>query len=299
MRKIFEYDFVNKVRIFSIRGINRLLNRRPISDPYLSGDTFRSIANHIFEDSLDVVPLIKKFKCGDLIFCETHLLSKFQECVLPNIKDKFVLITHNSDVNVTASLAPLIKSCFLQHWFAQNNLLRDEKITTIPIGLENLWLNNNGRVSEFDEIRLKQATKIPRILYGFNVNTNLAERTLALANLAKCSVADKINVNSCKYRKALNKYMFVASPSGNGIDCHRTWEAFYFDVVPIVVRSDFYGSLPDFAGLLLNDWGEVDNFTEENLRLIYQDKIVKIRANKSLFFNYWKDRIARAVKDCF
>ncbi len=30
------------------------------------------------------------------------------------------------------------------------------------------------------------------------------------------------------------QYSFWLSPRGNGIDCHRTWEALYLDVIPIV-----------------------------------------------------------------
>ena len=37
--------------------------------------------------------------------------------------------------------------------------------------------------------------------------------------------------------------MFIASPPGNGEDCHRTWEALYMRSVPVVVRSSLMETL--------------------------------------------------------
>ena len=35
-------------------------------------------------------------------------------------------------------------------------------------------------------------------------------------------------------------FAFVASPSGNGLDCHRTWEALLLRSIPIVKVSVLY-----------------------------------------------------------
>jgi hypothetical protein len=43
------------------------------------------------------------------------------------------------------------------------------------------------------------------------------------------------------------QYSFWLSPRGNGIDCHRTWEALYLDAIPIVWNSTLnvlYKNLP-------------------------------------------------------
>lgn len=56
---------------------------------------------------------------------------------------------------------------------------------------------------------------------------------------------------------------FVLSPSGNGFECHRTWEALILGSIPIVDRSP---SLEVYAGLpvvVVDDWSEL---TLENLR---------------------------------
>ena len=89
--------------------------------------------------------------------------------------------------------------------------------------------------------KLKSANieKVNRILFGFDVNTNKKERMGTLENLRKCPIADeiKIRLSPEKYFELLNRYRFVASPKGNGVDCHRTWEALYLGVVPITTSS--------------------------------------------------------------
>ena len=63
--------------------------------------------------------------------------------------------------------------------------------------------------------------------------------------------------------KRNRQYSFWLSPRGNGIDCHRTWEALYLDIIPIVSHStldSLYSSLPI---LVINNWNEI---TEEFLR---------------------------------
>jgi hypothetical protein len=289
---------ISKLQRYFAKEFNRYTNRRPTSAPYISGDAFRKVATHIFERSIENKSPKNNFRAGDIIFCETHLLEKFQQYVLPHINKKFVLISHNSDMNVTSGFCTLLESTYLEHWFAQNNLLQHQKVSSIPIGLENSWINNNGLVSAYDCLRKINIEKISRILYGFNVQTNVSERGVALRELTRSSVSDKVNVDAQQYRKILNRYMFVASPQGNGIDCHRTWEALYLNVVPIVKRHDFYKTLPDFPGLILNEWSDISKFTERDLGLIFQEKTEKIENSEIIWFGYWQNKISEAVSKC-
>ena len=51
-----------------VKASNALMRRRPTSEPYLSGDTFRNIATHIFERSIEKKTFKNNFKSGDIIF---------------------------------------------------------------------------------------------------------------------------------------------------------------------------------------------------------------------------------------
>jgi len=78
------------------------------------------------------------------------------------------------------------------------------------------------------------------ILYGFAVGNNYVERSGARQVLQELPWAYSTgNINSWYYRRILRQAGLVASPPGNGADCHRTWEALYLGVAPVVKRTYF------------------------------------------------------------
>lgn len=273
------------------RRINTLLRRRPSSFPFISGDTFRSFANMVYENGKLHIRKLKA-DVNKVIFCQTHDLNDFAEFVLPEIREPFTLITHNSDVNLSEDFHRLLESDLLKHWFAQNSLIRSKKMTTLPIGLENAWMRRNGAVSDFLTLsKDESAIKLPKILYGFNVSTNKSERNKALEVLKASSLADYRLLPPRDYRRTLKNYMFLASPAGNGIDCHRTWEAMYLGVVPIVTGGEFYGQFKDFPGLVLSEWEEILDYSQNDLIEIYINKRVALKKYRQVWADYWFKKI--------
>ncbi len=190
--------------------------------------------------------------------------------VLPGIRERFVLITHNSDANIDESYADLAGDPRIIRWFAQNLLFRHPKLIALPIGLENRWYHNNGIVRDFDRLRSRRIPKRMRILYAFNVWTNPGERKPALESMKSTGLADGPQwTTSARYRKGLAEYCFTLSPPGNGFDCHRTWEALYLGTVPIVKRSPFFEAFPELPAMIVDDWREVTAWDEDFLRLSY------------------------------
>ena len=234
----------------------RLSKGRPSSSPFVSGDSFRSIADHIVEPFSRVDPC--SVASGDIVFVQASELGRFSESILPRIADPIVLITHNGDLNIDQSFSSLADDKKLFHWFAQNALLRHRKLTAIPIGLENRALHSHGVTRDFRRLAKHRFSKNNRILYGFTVENNPGERMPSVEALRACRHADGTSrVSSRKYRELLARYGFVASPPGNGVDCHRTWEALYLGVVPILKRSTFCDMFPDLPASFLDDWREI------------------------------------------
>jgi hypothetical protein len=286
-RRLWRGELAFHLEMRVCNAFNRLLGLHPVSSPFLSGDTYRSFADlEIYE-----VDDIKKMKCGCIIFLPVEKLSNFQETILPKINTKFSMITHRGDKSVTSNYLKIADHPHLVHWFAQNNQLEHPKITAIPIGLEDAWRHNNGVVKDFVKLRKKGGNKIPRVLYGFNVNTNRLVRSKATDVLCQFELADSIHVDSRKYRKILNEYMFVASPAGNGIDCHRTWEALYLGTIPIVVGKSFYSQFDDFPGVILDDWEEIRAFDQEMLIKIYKEKKTLLDKTPYIWDDYWRNVI--------
>jgi len=90
--------------------------------------------------------------------------------------------------------------------------------------------------------------------------------------------------------KKQSQYAFVLSPHGNGLDCHRTWEALALGCIPIVKTSSLDPLYEDMPVLIVAQWSDVSlnklyetihsfqnrSFCYEKLRLEYWMK--KIRA---------------------
>ena len=69
------------------------------------------------------------------------------------------------------------------------------------------------------------------------------------------------------------QYPFWLSPRGGGIDCHRTWEALYLDIIPIVWNTSLNVLYDDLPVLIIDDHRTL---TQEYLR----DKLQELTARK-------------------
>jgi hypothetical protein len=271
----------------------RVRGARPSSEPYVSGDSFRAIADHVMEARTRVDP--GRVELADIVFVQSSEISRFTTSILPHISAPFVLITHNSDVNIDGSFSPLADDARLLHWFAGNALLRHPKMTAIPIGLENRFFHSNGVVRDFERLSRRPSRKVNRILHGFKIGNNPVERTAAAEALRATPLAYGVSgLNARKYRRLLARFGFVASPPGAGVDCFRTWEALYLGVVPIVKKSPFYEFFPGLPVLLLDDWNEVLNWDEAFLADTREILSPRIDSSPYLRFDYWKGLVHEA-----
>lgn len=283
------------------RGIKRrffgLFNYRPASFPYISGDTFRRIADFVYEKDVKFDP--KKIYDKAIVFLDINFIDEYFKNVHQEIDKKYVLITHNGDVDLDFVLVEKYLDNKIIHWFGQNVLVADKRLTPIPIGLENKHYYNNGITSYFDEIIGRKIEKKNRILFGFNISTNPKERQSAYDVLVKSNLADEIEgwPISRKYLEKLFQYRFVASPPGNGTDCHRTWEALYLGIIPIVKRSVltehfFNKGLPLW---IIDDWEELNGVDDEFLEAKFN--LLKDRFGSGfLFMDFWESEIYKISK---
>lgn len=284
----FYYRLKSKIGRFVI-SLSK--NPRPSSHPYITGDGFRKMADHIYDETHKCNPNLIKER--DIIFVKSEMLKDFFENIHPKINYKYKLVSHNGDENITEKYVGYLDDKII-HWFAQNLLFKNPKVTVLPIGLENLHYFRNGIVSIFDKIQSVKIEKKDRVLVGFTVNTNFAERSVALDSLRKCSCVDEIKnpLKSKFYLRLLNKYKFVASPPGNGIDCIRTWEALYLRTVPIV-KNSINAELIKDLGLpiwVVNDYNELNKTSEDELREKYGNLMEDVNWSY-LSMDYWIKKI--------
>lgn len=278
---------------------NTLFKRRLSSAPFLSGDTYRAIANFIYDNSYSChAKDINEFKTKrPIVFISAARLEEFVNSILPDIINPFILITHQSDTNITMDLKwqTIANNKYIFHWFAQNCTLEHSKVTPLPIGLEDAWRHNTGALKDYKKSFFRQYSRIiqnkkTEVLLGFSLGTNPDSRFACYRAFWRNPILHEIytSPNAHLYRKLLEKSMFVASPSGNGLDCHRTWEAMYMGTIPLVednYMNRYFASL-GLPLICISDWREVANWDENKCKQIYDDTMQKSNTD-ALKLDYW------------
>lgn len=70
------------------------------------------------------------------------------------------------------------------------------------------------------------------------------------------------------------RYPLWLSPRGNGLDCHRTWEALYLDAIPIVWHSTLDSLYVNLPIIIIHDWKEInEEFLRKKLNEIARNKL--------------------------
>jgi hypothetical protein len=277
--------------------INRVLGRRPSSAPFLSGDTYRSIADRLFDEIADCDP--RSIVEGSVVFVGAKRLLEFRDEMLPLVSGHFVLVSHQGDENIDGRYASIADHPMVLRWFAQNCVLEHPKVVPISIGLEDRWRHNSGEVSDFRRLARGNRPVLPRIAFGFTLGTNLEKRIPCYSALMRCDSADELPqpMNGSLYRKTVKKYMLVASPPGNGLDCHRTWEAIYMHAVPLVEDNYMNRRFRDegLPLILVDSWDELRGWSEARVRAAYEAAWAEADPGAG-FLDHWNARFQAAAR---
>jgi hypothetical protein len=268
----------------------------------IQGQKFKDIADFIYAPPVklegDYDNLANTFDTAlleDVNIIYTHTMYVKQLFgIIEELPQRFVVITHNSDVNIDNSFSVpdnVIK------WFSQNVNVIHEKIESIPIGLENDMWFKNVRKKEKMIAKLQQPRNYRNLVYmNFNIANNYAKRQPAYDALK-----DKpwVTVDMHPKEYDFNNYIdniynhkFVVCPEGNGIDTHRIWECLYMGAIPLVcdnINRNFYYELPMIA---VSSWERVTEDWCEHAYNDYKDLRGRNEWNmNALTFDYWKNKI--------
>jgi len=264
---------------------------RSSSFPYLSGDTFRSISQHVI-DELSFPIDVNNINEGDIIFLKTEHLNFFFNIVHPHITCRYILISHNSDLSCPNQYKYMLEDPLMIAWFAQNTDLayQHPKFFPIPIGLaNNHWPHGNTAIIRAAQQKVIDTQKNKLLYLNIASHTNAATRN-EVVNLfygkhyCYCSPVKLWS----EYLMDLAGSQFVISPHGNGLDCHRTWETLLMGSFPIVKTSSLDFLYEDLPVLILKDWNEIN---EEFLTKKYEEFTQTSWHIEKLYAPYWIDKI--------
>ena len=215
------------------------------------------------------------------------------------INYKYILISGDSDNTISNNeiLLKFIENDNLIHWYSQNCTIVHPKITKIPIGLDyhTIFSHNNHEWGN-KMSPLKQEEMLKNIIssnkpfyeryikcysnFHFSMNTLFGyDRKDALNQTPHNLVFYEPNTISREQSwKNQSEYAFVISPHGNGLDCHRTWEALVLGCIPIVKTSDIDSLYYELPVLIVKNWTDITYELLENTILKF----------KYTYFNYDK-----------
>ena len=275
----------------SARGFFHSFHLRPSSAPYITGDSFRKLANYIYDETRVFNP--ENVQEGDIVFVGSPKMTEFFATIHPRIQHKYILIQHNGDFMVDEKIASYIDDKIIRFYAQIVIAKKHEKIIPIPIGIENKH-HGNEVFTFFLRLAARKTHKKPRIFFHFSVQTNPSERGPALEYFKTHPAMDTINtfVPYLAYKKILASYAFTVSPAGGTLGSHRTWEALYLRTIPIVKRTvDAEACVA--LGLpiwILDDWHELDAYGEAELQAKY-DTMMKTANFEAISMDYWTSRI--------
>jgi len=123
--------------------------------------------------------------------------------------------------------------------------------------------------------------------------SSLINRKNIIKTLEKNNITN-INIPENEYYKSLPNYKFIISPEGNGIDCHRHYEALMAGCIPIVednilIRTKY----KDCPMLYTKDYSEI---TEEYLNKKYEEMLDKVYCFKMLFLGNFSMQERNIIK---
>ena len=233
--------------------------------------------------------------------------------IIETINCKFILVTGDCDECCATDLFPsdsefkiFIENPKIIHWFSQNLVTSHPKMTKIPIGLDyhtmvtsDMWGKSISSLEQESILYTMRNSVLPfyerkPIIYSnfhFNIYTKYAKDRLdAISQIPKNLIYyEPSKIDRYETWTKQSEFAFVASPHGNGLDCHRTWEALCLGCIVIVKTSPLDDLYSDLPVLIVQEWS---NITESLLLKTIENFKNSNFLFEKLTLEYWMNKIA-------
>ena len=232
---------------------------------------------------------------------------------LDKIHYPIVLVSGDADEDVPTQIfaseqdfLSFIENPKILHWYAQNGVIKHPKFSKIPIGLDYHTMSQGDshwgpQICPFNQEKLlesirQNAAPLSQRILKAHANFHFLMTTKYGADRVRAKELISPNLVNYETRrvdrettwKNQSKYAFVVSPHGNGLDCHRTWEALCLGCIPIVRTSPLDSLFDGLPVYIVKDWSDV---TEENLKRVLNDFSQRPFDLNRLTLRYWMDKI--------
>ena len=262
-------------------------NLRPTDAPFISGNTYRSIANWCLDET-DIPIDTDKVKKGDIIYVKGAIVDNFLCYVHPLINTPYILLSCDADhSNATQNRIQSIDSDKIIVLGCVNCLLPSHpKVIPIPLGVPNGSAINFPKKNDYLNIISRNLPKETQCTAIFAGNSHPRREYVNTIIANKPFIKKLPYIPPTIYLETMAKSDFCISPRGAGLDCFRTWEALLFDCIPIVESCSLDTLFYELPVLIIDDY---INLTLEKLlefKHPVNSKKHEFKMEK-IYANYW------------
>jgi len=241
--------------------------------------------------------------------------------VFPNCPYSFVLVSGDCDESCPTELflshnqfLEFIENPKVLRWFSQNCVQKHPKLVQIPIGLDYHTMQKGAHAWGPQTTALVQERILKMLVekaepffnrkvaaysnYHFSMQTKFAyDRRDAYNQIPEqCVYYEPSPALRMRSWKTQSEYAFVISPHGNGLDCHRTWEALCLGCIPIVKTSaldPLYDGLPVW---IVSSWSDVSSVSMSQTISDFKAKYDQgLYQYEKLKLDYWMQKISAPI----
>ena len=218
----------------------------------------------------------------------------------PIVRQKvFVTDTDQTDAS-TSERIPKYREILDQvdWWFATNVIDHHPRIIPVPLGIDYHTRYRHKQISPRDQettlLELRRQMKPfwerkNRIFADFHTGSSrnhpprVEARRLLPSDLVTYSQG---YMDRNHLWKIYTEYAFVASPAGNGLDCHRHWEILALGGIPVMKSSAIDPIFDDLPVLIVDSW---EDLTEDLLHQTVAEFRNMTFNYEKLTLNYYRD----------
>jgi hypothetical protein len=172
---------------------------------------------------------------------------------------------------------------------------QNDEWVSFPIGMGYTFINYKGSI---EKVQIGDHNNL--VLCSINSETDKRRRPVEInrscivRNLSYNGIQN-VYLNSNTYFEILPSYKFIISPEGNGIDCHRHYEALLAGCIPIIEENELIKEkYKDCPILYTKDYSEI---TKDYLEEKYKIMIDKEYDFSCLLLSSYSKDIQRQIKE--